>query len=498
MYNIDRKQHGRRRSRSRCSVSADVHRRNPPHCLWRPAHQGRPTFGGIGYGFGYASAEDNICEILDRMMTVSGHAGALSRPRREERKHRERPLPPAPHPAGRGRDDCWPAPPDSPDTPSPEARALARGYVAGLQPLCPRDRRRRHHRSALQGRALGARDHRDRFLAPHVRRPDDRQRSFAPVATAAPPSAAASLTRRRHRLRAISARARNAYGLGSEVTKGGRGMLLGNPHYPWDGPNRFYRTHFTIPGKLNVVGVSYIGMPLIRMGHTDRIAWSNTVSTARRYGYFELKLDPADPTAYIYEGKSTPMQRTEVTVAGEGRRARHAHALFDALRAGRLQRDLPVDEASAPSRCAPSQVGLRDVDQYMSVWQSSRRARHAQALARYQSYRFNTTAADFGRRGASMATLGMIPNVHAEARRRMLHLGPREGTVEQGPPARARRLARRLRLEDGRGLPPRPASSARRTRRTCSAPTTSPRAMTATGSPTRSSRSPASQPDLGR
>src|SRR5262245_54885803 len=27
--------------------------------------------GGIGYGFGYASAEDNICEILDRMMTVT-------------------------------------------------------------------------------------------------------------------------------------------------------------------------------------------------------------------------------------------------------------------------------------------------------------------------------------------------------------------------------------------------------------------------------------------
>ena len=63
-------------------------------------------------------------------------------------------------------------------------------------------------------------------------------------------------------------------------------MLLGNPHYPWDGPNRFYRSHFTIPGKLNVVGVSYIGMPLIRMGHTDRIAWSNTVSTARRYRLF--------------------------------------------------------------------------------------------------------------------------------------------------------------------------------------------------------------------
>ena len=81
-------------------------------------------------------------------------------------------------------------------------------------------------------------------------------------------------------------------------------MVLGNPHYPWEGPNRFYRTHFIIPGKLNIVGVSYIGMPLIRMGHTETVAWSNTVSTARRFGYYELTLDPADPTKYIYEGKS--------------------------------------------------------------------------------------------------------------------------------------------------------------------------------------------------
>ena len=27
-------------------------------------------FAGLGYGFGLASAEDNICEIADRMVTV--------------------------------------------------------------------------------------------------------------------------------------------------------------------------------------------------------------------------------------------------------------------------------------------------------------------------------------------------------------------------------------------------------------------------------------------
>jgi Penicillin amidase len=28
--------------------------------------------GGIGYGYGYASAQDNVCEIADRILTVSG------------------------------------------------------------------------------------------------------------------------------------------------------------------------------------------------------------------------------------------------------------------------------------------------------------------------------------------------------------------------------------------------------------------------------------------
>ena len=28
--------------------------------------------GGIGYGYGYASAQDNVCEIADRLLTVAG------------------------------------------------------------------------------------------------------------------------------------------------------------------------------------------------------------------------------------------------------------------------------------------------------------------------------------------------------------------------------------------------------------------------------------------
>ena len=44
----------------------------------------------------------------------------------------------------------------------------------------------------------------------------------------------------------------NAYGLGRDATDNGRGMVLGNPHFPWDGSERFFESQLTIPGKVNV------------------------------------------------------------------------------------------------------------------------------------------------------------------------------------------------------------------------------------------------------
>ena len=44
----------------------------------------------------------------------------------------------------------------------------------------------------------------------------------------------------------------NAYGLGRDATDNGRGMVLGNPHFPWDGSERFYESQLTIPGEVNV------------------------------------------------------------------------------------------------------------------------------------------------------------------------------------------------------------------------------------------------------
>src|SRR5213078_2155778 len=47
----------------------------------------------------------------------------------------------------------------------------------------------------------------------------------------------------------------NAVAVGSAGTSNGAGLLLGNPHFPWHGPERFYQMQLTIPGQVNVTGV---------------------------------------------------------------------------------------------------------------------------------------------------------------------------------------------------------------------------------------------------
>jgi acyl-homoserine-lactone acylase len=109
----------------------------------------------------------------------------------------------------------------------------------------------------------------------------------------------------------------NAVGLGSEGTENGSGMLLGNPHFPWQGSERFYQAQLTIPGTFNASGASLFGVPVILIGHTDNMAWSHTVSTAYRFTPFEETLNPADPTQYLYDGSYLDMETDDVTVTSQ-------------------------------------------------------------------------------------------------------------------------------------------------------------------------------------
>ncbi|VVE15908.1 Acyl-homoserine lactone acylase PvdQ [Pandoraea capi] len=96
--------------------------------------------------------------------------------------------------------------------------------------------------------------------------------------------------------------------------QGGASVLLGNPHWFLEGPDRFYQMRLTLPGQLDVSGVSFLGVPVVMIGFNHNVAWTHTVSAARRFGLFQLSLAPDSDTTYRVDGKPVAMTPVVVTV----------------------------------------------------------------------------------------------------------------------------------------------------------------------------------------
>ncbi|SNB56731.1 acyl-homoserine-lactone acylase [Marinobacter sp. es.042] len=101
--------------------------------------------------------------------------------------------------------------------------------------------------------------------------------------------------------------ASNAWGIGAELTESGKGALLANPHFPYTGQLRLYQTQLTVPGYLNVNGAGLLGTAIPLINFNENLAWSHTVTTSRRFTWYELELKPGDPLTYIKDGVEKPI-----------------------------------------------------------------------------------------------------------------------------------------------------------------------------------------------
>ena len=106
----------------------------------------------------------------------------------------------------------------------------------------------------------------------------------------------------------------NGWALGKDRVADADALLLGNPHFPWDGELRFFEQHLTIPGELDVTGVGMIGLPAVVIGFNQHLGWTHTVSQSKRFTLYQLKLDPADPLRYKYNGEYRDITSRNVTV----------------------------------------------------------------------------------------------------------------------------------------------------------------------------------------
>ena len=104
----------------------------------------------------------------------------------------------------------------------------------------------------------------------------------------------------------------NAYAFGKEVTGTSSGVMYGNPHEPWDGVQRFYQFHLTMPGELDVMGAAQQGQPFPNIGFNKDVAWSHTVSTAKRFTLYQLSLVDGDPLKYNYTNSAGVTEQRDI------------------------------------------------------------------------------------------------------------------------------------------------------------------------------------------
>lgn len=110
----------------------------------------------------------------------------------------------------------------------------------------------------------------------------------------------------------------NGWAIGGDRSHNGKGMLVANPHFPWEGELRFFESHITVPGVINSYGVSLLGSAVSNIGFNENVAWTHTVSSASRMTFYRLSLSNQDPTQYRYNGRLRQMESEEYTIQVRG------------------------------------------------------------------------------------------------------------------------------------------------------------------------------------
>ncbi len=108
----------------------------------------------------------------------------------------------------------------------------------------------------------------------------------------------------------------NGWAIGGELSETGGGILLANPHFPWEGEKRLWESQLTLTGDatMNVYGATLSGVPGVLIGFNEHVAWTHTVSAGNRMTLYELSLVPGDPTSYVYGDTTRAMTSTDITV----------------------------------------------------------------------------------------------------------------------------------------------------------------------------------------
>ena len=135
---------------------------------------------------------------------------------------------------------------------------------------------------------------------------------FERIGSAAPPADAS--TQRPDTLKRWDYTGGNSWAIGKDKSENGHGMLLANPHLPWQGPRRLYEQHITVRGATNVYGAGSIGMPVVAVGFNEDVAFTHSGTLANHVTAYQLELAPGNPTHYMFDGEESAMSKTDYAI----------------------------------------------------------------------------------------------------------------------------------------------------------------------------------------
>lgn len=104
----------------------------------------------------------------------------------------------------------------------------------------------------------------------------------------------------------------NAFVLAGSRTTSGVPILLGNPHLSWS--SLYWEAQVTIPGKINFFGSTLAGIPVLRAGFNEDLGWVTTNNSPDASDVFALTMDPKVPDHYLFDGKSKPLVKREISI----------------------------------------------------------------------------------------------------------------------------------------------------------------------------------------
>ncbi|MGW4474323.1 penicillin acylase family protein [Nonomuraea sp. NPDC004354] len=365
-------------------------------------HVSAKDYGGLGFGYGYAFAQDNLCVLASWVVTLRGERSRHFGPQAES----DDPVRPV---ANLVSDVYYKSLADSgvvrrllaqppPVGPSDELRRLVDGYAAGYNRYLEETGVANLPDPTCRGKAwvgrITATDIWNNLLDL------GRMVSSSQFKEHIVGGAVAEGPQRR------PAAGSNAWALGRRATREGHGMLLADPHFPWNGIRRFYQVHLTIPGVLDVSGASLYGTPVVQIGHNAAVAWTHTVSHAQRFSLYQLDL--VDPTSYLVDGHAEPMGRQEVQVTLQDgttvAHTLHTSRYGPVLAAGQTDK---VAYALADANAA----NLRAADEWLAMARARNLTQLRAAQTAHQGMPFVHTLATDAGGTAFFADTSVVPHV---------------------------------------------------------------------------------------